>query len=160
LSYPVAHLRVKSVISTSLITFSRTTFGCLLSIPTATAGCLILTLKTTADVKGKIQKSILVAEYCTGRKVIFIHSDQGTEFINSELNSFFLENGIQLETTVAYEHHQNLIEHGWRSMFNTEQAWITTSDLPLSLWTYAAGAYDYIHNHTIQSDGKMPYYAL
>ena len=43
LFYPVAHLQVKSVISTSLITFSRTTFGCLLSIPMATAGCLILT---------------------------------------------------------------------------------------------------------------------
>jgi len=49
LSYPVAHLQVESVISLSLIRFSKATFGCLLSTSTATAGCLILTPMATVS---------------------------------------------------------------------------------------------------------------
>jgi len=104
----------------------------------------------------KIQKFVLV-EHCTGRKVISSHYDWGTEFTNNELNSLFSENGIQLETTVAYEDYQTPIECGWQSMFNTMWAWMTTSGLSLPLWTYATGVYNYVHNCTIQSDGKTPY---
>lgn len=53
----------------------------------------------------------LVNEFGSDFKLSHFRSDNGTEFINGQFNTFCQENGIQLEHPAPYTHEQNgLIE--------------------------------------------------
>lgn len=62
-------------------------------------------------------------------------SDNGREFVNSELSSFFNQNGIVHQTTCPYTPQQNgRIERRHRNLLEMTRALLFQSKLPISFW--------------------------
>ena len=69
---------------------------------------------------------------------IEIKSDNGTEFVNNELNDLFLHNNIYQQTSSPYSPFQNgIAERSNRTIFELAACLLTDSNVPLYLWEYA-----------------------
>ena len=69
---------------------------------------------------------------------IEIKSDNGTEFVNHELNDLFLHNNIYQQTSSPYSPFQNgIAERSNRTIFELAACLLTDSNVPLYLWEYA-----------------------
>ena len=74
-----------------------------------------LTLKSKAV--SKIHNFVQVFETSYGLKVRSFMADNGTEFVNSDMQCFIKEKGITLYTSVPYMHEQNgVAEHAIRTI--------------------------------------------
>ena len=79
-------------------------------------------------------------------------ADNGTEFINLDMQCFIKEKGITLYTSVPYMHEQNgVAKHAIHTITEGVQAMLYTSKLLKNLWSIALRvSYDC---HKICSDG-------
>ena len=74
-------------------------------------------------------------------------SDNGTEFINSDIRNLMLQNNMKHEFIAPYSPHQNgTAERAWRSIFEMTRCLLIDAGLPKSLWCSAANAAAYIRN--------------
>ena len=76
-----------------------------------------------------------------------IKSDNGTEFVNEDVQELFLHNNIHHERTSPYSPHQNAIaERSNRTVFELAAAIMYDSNAPLMLWEYAINTVIYVLN--------------
>ncbi len=79
----------------------------------------VKTLEKKSEAAQHLKEFSLLGENSTGNRVHYIHTDQGSEYVNQDLQQFATGKGIQLETTVAYTPQQNgKVERVNRTIFN------------------------------------------
>ncbi|MBW0494711.1 hypothetical protein O181_034426 [Austropuccinia psidii MF-1] len=98
----------------------------------------------------------------TSYKIKTIRTDNGTEFKNSIFNAFLVQNGIQHEYSMPYEHHQNgQIERTNRTISEMARTSLIAAKMPSFLWPWAFRHSVWIFNHSLHADNdKTPFEIL
>lgn len=88
-----------------------------------------------------------------------IRSDNGTEFMSRDFQTFLRKNRIKHETSAPYSPHQNgTAERGWRTLFEMGRCMLIESDLTKCLWNYAVQTAAVVRNRCFNKrTGKTPY---
>ncbi|KAJ0866536.1 putative RNA-directed DNA polymerase [Helianthus annuus] len=101
--------------------------------------CYFLTNKTEVFENLKIFYELMLTQF--KKKVKIIRSDNGTEFVNSQMDSFCKTKGILHQTTCSYTPQQNgVVERKHRHLLNTARALMFQGGLPLRLPSYVLNA--------------------
>ncbi|KAJ0519517.1 putative RNA-directed DNA polymerase [Helianthus annuus] len=94
------------------------------------------------------------------KRIKIFRSDNGTEFVNSKMESFCKSKGILQQTTCAYTPQQNgVVERKHRHLLNLSRSLLFQSGVPLNFWADCVLTAVYIINRLPSSVllGKSPY---
>ncbi|MBW0479363.1 hypothetical protein O181_019078 [Austropuccinia psidii MF-1] len=106
-------------------------------------------LTNKSEVKSILKKHITKIERQSNSKVTNIISDNGTEFVNNELKSFYEEKGISHLTTAPYTPEQNpFSERGNLTTVNKARCLLKDSGLDPTYWAEATNTAIYLENLT------------
>ena len=76
-------------------------------------------------------------------------ADNGTEFVNNEMNRYLRDKGITLYISVPYTHEQNsIVEQAIRTITEGACAIMYASKLPKNLWSVAVKTMAYLRNRS------------
>ena len=110
----------------------------------------VKTLRHKNEAATHLKEFSLLGENKTGKRVQYIHTDQGSEYVNAELKQFATMKGIQLENTVAYTPQQNgKVERMNRTIFNAARAMLLHAGLDYAFWPLAVEAAVYLLNYRV-----------
>ena len=87
-------------------------------------------------------------------------ADNGTEFVNNEMNLYLRDKGITLYTAVPYTHEQNsIVERAIRTIIEGAHAMMYVLKLPKNLWSVAVKTMAYLCNRspTWVNNSIMPF---
>ena len=86
----------------------------------------------------------------TGHRLKTIRTDNGTEFVTSELASYFSKHGIIHETTTPFSAKSNgRIEREMRTIKDNSRAMMQQHDVPEFLWAEAVATSMFVHNRIL-----------
>ncbi|KAL4029866.1 hypothetical protein IC575_008094 [Cucumis melo] len=95
----------------------------------------IYPLKQKDEAFGKFLEWKKQVENQTGRKVKYLRTDNGLEFVNNKFNQFCKSEGITRHFTVTYTPQQNgLAERFNRTIMERTRCLLTNASLPLKFW--------------------------
>lgn len=117
-------------------------------------------LKEKSEVTRKMKEFIKEAENITGNTIKTVRTDNGSEFCNKELSSYFKEKGIRHERTVAYTPEQNgKIEREMRTITESARTMMLARKLSKRFWAEAVNTAVYVINRSGTSGvkDKNPY---
>ncbi|KAI3781572.1 hypothetical protein L2E82_11589 [Cichorium intybus] len=117
-------------------------------------------LKTKEEVFENIVMFFNMLKLQFSKSVKVFRSDNGTEFVNSKMKSFFEKEGILHQTTCVYTPQQNgVVERKHRHLMNVARSLLFQSALPLNLWGETILTATFLINRTPTSvlNGKSPY---
>ncbi|CAG9131792.1 unnamed protein product [Plutella xylostella] len=117
-------------------------------------------VKSKDEIKKCIENFLYKAENITNNKVLCFRSDNGTEFVNREVQNLFEKRGITHQTTVPYTPEQNgKAERENRTLIESARTMLCAAGLPKKLWAEAVHTAAYVLNRTSKSNetGKTPY---
>lgn len=89
-----------------------------------------------------------------------MRTDNGLEFVNSEMKTFMKDKGIEHQTTVPYTPEQNgKAERGIRAVVEAARTMLLGKNFPKSMWAEAINTAVHVLNRTMRSDeeGNSPY---
>ncbi|XP_035838860.1 uncharacterized protein LOC118486484 [Helianthus annuus] len=92
-------------------------------------------------------------------KVKIFRSDNGTEFVNAQMDTFVKSHGIIHQTSCTYTPQQNgVVERKHRYLLNVARTLLFQSGVPLKFWSECVLTASYLINRTPSSvlDGKTP----
>lgn len=113
-------------------------------------------LKEKSQAAGFIQQHIKLMETQTGRPLKVFMSDNGTEFVNQQLGTYFTTKGIIHQTSAAYCPESNSrIEREIRTIKESARTMMIKSGVPEFLWAEAVATAVYIHNRL--TDRQSPH---
>ena len=102
-------------------------------------------VKAKSQISGVVQKVLIFLSTQTGFQVKNIRSDLGTEFVNSNLQNYFAEKGINHQKSAAYTPEQSgRAKKFSRPIIEKARALFIDSSLPKNLWAEAAGTANYL----------------
>ena len=100
-----------------------------------------------SDVPDVVIQVVKQLERRTGRRVKTVRTDNGGEYVNSQLKEFFAAAGITHQTTVPYTPEQNgAAERLNRTLIERTRSMLIDSGLPPSLWAEAISTANYLRN--------------
>ncbi|KAJ9552315.1 hypothetical protein OSB04_016360 [Centaurea solstitialis] len=117
-------------------------------------------LKTKDETSGLIKSFVTRVENQSNLKVKVIRSDNGTEFKNSDINSFCDEKGIEKQYSAPRTpQHNGVAERRNRTLIEAARSLLADSKLPITFWAEAVNTACYVQNRTlvVKSQGKTPY---
>lgn len=117
-------------------------------------------LKRKSEVTRKMEIFLNLAESVTGNRVKVVRSDNGREFVNSEIRKLFEDKGIRHQKTVPYTPEQNgKCEREMRTIVETGRTLLKAAKLEKQLWAEAINFGTYVLNRTGTSTvkEKSPY---
>lgn len=116
-------------------------------------------LARKSDTAAAVKSMLILLENQSGYKVQRLRCDNGSEYINAELQAFCRGNGIKLETTVRYTPEQNgAAERLNRTLMEKVRPMLAASALPKYLWADAVVAANYVRNRSpVSGKDKTPY---
>ncbi|KAJ9557926.1 hypothetical protein OSB04_012540 [Centaurea solstitialis] len=117
-------------------------------------------LKTKDETSGLIKSFVTRVENQTNLKVKVIRSDNGTEFKNSDINSFCDEKGIEKQYSAPRTpQHNGVAERRNRTLIEAARSLLADSKLPITFWAEAVNTTCYVQNRilVVKSQGKTPY---
>ena len=104
-------------------------------------------IKAKSDVAGVTTDVINMLEKQSGWPLLVVRTDNGSEYINSTLATFFKDKGVLHQTTVRYTPEQNgKAERLNRTLLDRVRAMLEDSGLPKTLWAEAATTASYLRN--------------
>ena len=113
------------------------------------------------DETSNILKSFLTRiENTSGKKVKIIRSDNGTEFKNSEMDSYCEEKGIERQYSAPRTPQQNgVAERRNRTLIEAARTMLADAKLPITFWAEAVNTACYVQNRVqiVKSQNKTPY---
>jgi hypothetical protein len=109
----------------------------------------------TSSIASKLEVVLKVWEYVAQLENAFsirvqsVMADNGTEFVNSEMNTYLKSKGIALFNSVLDTLEQNRVAE-WGICTLMEGAWamLYTAKLPKHLWSAAIKTMAYLHNQS------------
>ena len=122
---------------------------------------LISPLRRKSDAAAFLKTAITMLERQTGYTVKRIRSDNGGEFINTELDTFYQSKGIKSETSVPYTPQQNgKAERLNRTLLDKARPMLADANLPKFLWAEAIVTANYLRNRSPISSQDTTSYEL
>lgn len=115
-------------------------------------------LKSKDEVPGIIKEYIAAMSTRFGRKPIILRTDNGREYVSSELSKFLRKEGIQHQLTVVYTPQQNgVAERKNRFLTETAKCMLLDANLDNRFWGEAILTATYLQNRMIsRSINKTP----
>ena len=108
---------------------------------------VVCPIKAKSDVAGVTMEVINMLEKQSGWPLLVVRTDNGSEYINSTLATFFKDKGVLHQTTVRYTPEQNgKAERLNRTLLDRVRAMLEDSGLPKTLWAEAATTASYLRN--------------
>ena len=105
----------------------------------------VVPLERKAHVAGAVRATLKMLETQTSMRVQAVRTDRGTEYVNSELETFFTDNGIIHSLTAPYTPEQNgVAEQFNRTLMERVRAMLFDAKLGEELWAEAAKTANYI----------------
>ena len=102
------------------------------------------------EVVGKVKHFVGKFETSYGAKVHGVMANNGTEFVNFNLQSDFKTHGITFYSSVPYIHKQNgVVEREIRMTMEGACAMLFASKLLKTLWSVAVKTIAYLHNRSL-----------
>ncbi len=112
-----------------------------------------------SDVAAVTMDVISMLEKQSGRSVMIVRTDNGTEYVNRELTEYFAKKGILHQKSVRYVPEQNgSAERLNRTLLERVRAMLSDSGLPKSLWAEAVVTACFIRNRSpVSTRDKTPW---
>lgn len=132
-------------------------------IDDCTRWCEVFMLKNKSDVLSKFKIFKSQIENVIGCKIKYLHTDNGTEFLNKNFTDFLEENGIGRRLTTPYTPQSNgIAERMNRTLLEKARCMLLSSGLPPSFWAEAVATACYIRNRcpTSSLNWEIPYEKL
>lgn len=131
-------------------------------IDEATKYSVIDIVQQKSDASEFIKKTVGMLECQTGQKVKKIRTDRGGEFVNGELEAFYVEKGIVQETTAGYAPEQNgQAERLNRTLLDKVRPMLAAANLAEMYWDLAIDCANYLRNISVAKGvDKSPYTAM
>lgn len=117
-------------------------------------------LKNKSDAFEVFREVKNLLERQSGRKIKFVQSDRGTEYLGNRFNSLLKELGIARRLTVKHTPQQNgRAERKNRTLLDIARCMLIQSGLPVGFWAEAIATANHIKNRTPSKTlgGKTPY---
>ncbi|KAL0275908.1 UNVERIFIED_CONTAM: hypothetical protein PYX00_003626 [Menopon gallinae] len=125
-------------------------------------------IRKKSQVLEKFKEFRAKMEKLTERKIKFLQSDNGTEYVNNEFDKYLKENGIQRRLSISYSPQQNGIsERKNRTLLDMARCLLIQAGMKPSFWAEAVNTANYIRNRCPTSAqnsspyeiffGKQPY---
>lgn len=103
-----------------------------------------------SEIKQIVTETISDVETDSGKKVIAIYTDNGTEFVNNFLQIYLKAKAIKHVTSAPYTPEQNgLVERSNRTVIEAARTMLIHSKLPKFLWAEAANTAVFVLNRTL-----------
>ena len=110
---------------------------------------LVRPLKTKAEVAKATIDVIKLLENQSGHRLLAVRSDNGSEYLNHTLGSFFADRGVAHQTTMRYTPEQNgAAERLNRTLLDRVRAMLADSGLSKQLWAEAAMTASHLRNRS------------
>lgn len=104
-------------------------------------------LKNKSEVFEKFKSFKVLVENQTGKRIKVLRSDNGREYINSNLQMFLKNNGIRHQTTVPHSPQQNgVAERANRTIMEAARCMLQDASLAQKFWAEAVNTAVYIRN--------------
>lgn len=120
-----------------------------------------LTSKCKEEVYSIFVEYLALVERQTSRKIVQYTLDNGSEFINTMMDEYCKELGINLHKTAPYTPQQNgVVERMNQTVVNMARAMMIQSGVPLEFWYLAVSTAVYLRNRSITTalkDGITAY---
>ncbi|MFS7910246.1 putative RNA-directed DNA polymerase [Helianthus anomalus] len=123
----------------------------------------IYLMKSKLEVFENVQSFYNLVETQFEVKINVLRTDNGTEFINSQMSNFVKTHGIIHQTSCSYTPQQNgIVERKHRHLLNIARALLFQSGIPLKFWSECILTSSYLINRTPSSvlNGGSPYELL
>ena len=120
----------------------------------------VIMVETKDEVPQQIINWVNTMKTKFGYCITNFYSDNGTEFVNGTLKSFFTSNGIIAETSAPYTPQPNgLAEASNKIIITKARTMMKQANSPKLLWVFAVEAAAYLHNrtHIKQNESLTPY---
>ena len=116
-------------------------------------------LEFKSDVTAVTKEVICMLEKQSGRSVLAVRTDNGTEYVNHGLSSYFKAKGILHQKSVRYVPEQNgSAERLNRTLLERVRAMLGDSGLAKKLWAEAVVTANYIRNRSpVSTRDKTPW---
>lgn len=117
-------------------------------------------MKQKSEVAEIIKKCVKLIQKEHGHSVRIIRSDNGTEFVNDELKTFFEEAGIHHQRTVPYTPEQNgCAEREMRTIVESARTMLQAKQIEKKFWAEATNLAVHVLNRagTSTVENKSPY---
>lgn len=131
-------------------------------IDDSTRWCEIRFLKSKNEVLACFREFKQLVENKKGKKVKFLQSDNGGEYLGKDFERYLKEHGIARRLSVAYNPEQNgVVERKNRIILDMGRCLLHHSRLSSGFWAEAVNTANYIRNRcpTKSLDGSTPYEA-
>lgn len=113
-------------------------------------------VSSKSEISNQVKLMISETKLATGNAVLQICTDNGTEFLNSNLSDYLLNNGILHQKSLPYIHQQNgFIERDIRTVIESGRTLLLASGLPKGLWDEAVATSIYVLNRTTNSSNRL-----
>ncbi|KAL0279419.1 UNVERIFIED_CONTAM: hypothetical protein PYX00_000983 [Menopon gallinae] len=119
-------------------------------------------IRKKSQVLEKFKEFRAKMEKLTERKIKFLQSDNGTEYVNNEFDKYLKENGIQRRLSISYSPQQNGIsERKNRTLLDMARCLLIQAGMKPSFWAEAVNTANYIRNRCPTSaQNSSPYEIL
>lgn len=112
----------------------------------------VYVMKNKNEVLAKFKEYKEMAETYTGNKIMFLQSDNGTEYINNEFDIYLEKCGIQRRLSAPYTPNQNgIAERKNRTLVEKARAMMIDAKAPLHFWGEAIFTANYLSNRSVNS---------
>ncbi|KAJ9551529.1 hypothetical protein OSB04_015574 [Centaurea solstitialis] len=159
ISAPLQLLHMDLFGPTNVMSIGKKSY-CLVIIDDYSRFTWVFFLRTKDETSGLIKPFVKRVENQVNLRVKVIRSDNGTEFKNTDLNSFCEEKGIERQFSAPRTPQQNgVAERRNRTLIEAARTMLADSKLPITFWAEAVNTACYVQNrvHVVKSKGKTPY---
>nr|GEV38584.1 retrovirus-related Pol polyprotein from transposon TNT 1-94 [Tanacetum cinerariifolium] len=109
-----------------------------------------LFLRSKDETPEVLKESLTMIQRNLQAPVITVRTDRGTEFLNKTLHAFFIEEGIEHQTSTARTPEQNdIVERRNRTLVEASRTMLSASKLPLFFWVEVIATACYTQNRSI-----------
>jgi hypothetical protein len=125
--------------------------------------CFIYLMKQKSEVFSKFKEFMAMAQNVFDKKIKTLRTDNGGEYLSTELRLFMKTKGIQYQTTVAYTPQQNgVAERMNRTLMETVRCQLFGAKLRQRYWDFAVLCAAYVRNRCWTNNLKLksPYEVL
>jgi len=159
ISSPLQLLHMDLFGPTNVMSLGKKSY-CLVIVDDFTRFTWVYFLRTKDETSGLLKSFLTRIENQANLKVKVIRSDNGTEFKNSDLNSFCEEKGIERQYSAPRTPQQNgVAERRNRTLIEAARSMLADSKLPITFWAEAVNTACYVQNRVqvVKCQGKTPY---